>query len=266
MTGLLFRRRPAGRTLEVAEAARIGLVDRRAAYRPAGRHRSRRPLVLLLTVLLLGLPWMMLSDRFYVYGAETTGARRLTNEELLLASGLVGKHVLTVRPEAIEANLLSGLPTLKSAHVSCRITGRCRISVEERQPIAVWEEDGNAYWIDDQGLAFPFEGDWSSLLPVAGPVPRREDGRLEVAAHAVLSELAEADLGSDVAVRYVPEMGFVLTDSQGWQVVLGSGPGTAEKLVIAERLAARLAERGLRPQFVDVRFPSAPYYSLTNSW
>ena len=182
-------------------------------------------LLLLLAIVLVGVPWLVLSEGFYVYEAETIGAHRLSSEDVLLASGLVGHHVLTVGPDAVEASILSALPTLKRARVSCRITGRCTIAVEERQPIAVWEEDGASYWIDEEGLVFPFEGMWSSLLLVTGPLPRQEDGRLGETIRAALMELAAAGLKSDTVVRYRPGQGLALADSQGRMVVLGSWPG-----------------------------------------
>jgi hypothetical protein len=35
---------------------------------------------------------------------------------------------------------------------------------------------------------------------------------------------------------------------------------------VLEAIAADLEGRGIKPKFVDVRFPEAPYYSLTNEW
>jgi hypothetical protein len=38
------------------------------------------------------------------------------------------------------------------------------------------------------------------------------------------------------------------------------------RLEALETIAADLEARGIDPKFVDVRFPDAPYYSLTNEW
>jgi hypothetical protein len=40
----------------------------------------------------------------------------------------------------------------------------------------------------------------------------------------------------------------------------------ARRLEVLEQLTADLEARGVAPRFVDVRFPEAPYYSLTNDW
>ncbi|TET52138.1 MAG: hypothetical protein E3J64_05715 [Anaerolineales bacterium] len=255
---------PPGRPLEVAEPIAVGLVDRSAVARARARvrGRTRRPLLLLLVLVLVGAAWVALSDGFYVYGAETVGAQRLAGDDLLLASGLVGKHTLTIRPRSVEAGLLAALPTLKSVEVSCRIPASCTIVVEEREPVAVWEEGGVSYWIDEEGMIFPFEGMRLGHLFFTGPLPRGEDGRVDEGIHGVVMELVAGGIDSDVVFRYDAARGFVMTDSRGWQVVLGSGPGMAEKLAVLEGIVDSLEARGLTPRFVDVRFPSAPYYSL----
>jgi hypothetical protein len=39
-----------------------------------------------------------------------------------------------------------------------------------------------------------------------------------------------------------------------------------ERLRALEIVAAHLEAQQITPEFVDVRFPEAPYYSLTNEW
>jgi hypothetical protein len=67
-------------------------------------------------------------------------------------------------------------------------------------------------------------------------------------------------------LAYVPGRGFVITDERGWRVVVGQGTGIRERLQTLEVVAAYLEAQGVTPKFVDVRFPKAPYYSLTNEW
>ena len=75
-----------------------------------------------------------------------------------------------------------------------------------------------------------------------------------------------AGLDVSPSLDYAPERGLVFVNEQGWRVILGQGPGMGERLQVLERLASSLTARGLTPRFVDVRFPDAPYYSLTNEW
>ena len=49
-------------------------------------------------------------------------------------------------------------------------------------------------------------------------------------------------------------------------VVWFTGLSGSGKTTLAKLLERDLQARGLTPQFVDVRFAEAPYYSLTNAW
>ncbi len=101
---------------------------------------------------------------------------------------------------------------------------------------------------------------------VRGPLPRDEEGRLDERVRAGLSELWESAADVSPLLWYVPGRGLVLMDERGWRIVLGQGARMAERLKMLSSVAADLEARGLTPRFVDLRFPDAPYYSLTNDW
>jgi len=226
----------------------------------------RNLLLLSLVAVAAGALWLALDDRFYIYHADVVGATRVSPDEVFRASGLPGLHILWVRPAEIEARILAALPTLESARVVCGLLAECTITVVERQPRVMWDEDGQLWWIDADGVIFPSQGVLSEGWLVRGPLPRDEDGRLDERVRVALTELWA--IGADVSplLYYVPGRGLVLTDERGWRVIVGQGPGMAERLQVLEWLAADLQVRGLTPRFVDVRFPDAPYYSLTNEW
>ncbi len=245
------------------------------AIRPdrSGRHL----LLLLLLVVIVGGLWLALDNRFYVYHADVTGAIRVSPNEVFRASGLLGLHALWVRPAAVEARILAELPGLESARVDCGVLDEeCTIAVVERQPRVTWDEDGKLWWIDADGVIFPAsppfippnEGERGREAEgwlVHGPLPRDGDGRLDERVRAALSELWSA--GADVSrLLYVPDRGLTFTDERGWRIILGQGPGMAERWRALELLTGDLEVRGLTPRFVDVRFFDAPYYSLTNEW
>jgi len=277
------------------------ILGRTRVRRPAASSRSlsrrlRGVLFLLLFVVAAGALWLTLDDRFYIYYADVMGAVRVSPDEIFQASGLSRLHILWVRPAEIEARLLDALPTLKSAQVVCELPAKCAVTVVERKPRMMWDEDGQLWWIDAEGMIFPtsssfplIEGDVHPSFPsaggdapsfppnggdegggseswvVRGPLPRGEDGRLDERVHIALTELWTT--GADVSpLLYVPGRGLVFTDERGWRVVAGQGPGMDERLRVLEWLAADLEARGLTPRFVDVRFADAPYYSLTNDW
>ena len=306
----------------------------RARRAPALPHSSwqrlRGVLLLLVAIVAAGALWLTLDGRFYVSRVVVVGASRSSPDEVARASGLPGLHVLWVHPAEIEAHLLRALPDIESVQVACGLSARCTITVVERQPRVVWDEDGQWWWIDAEGVIFaaspsggevssflPSGGEVSSFLPsggdasalppsggdasalppsggdasalppsggddsalppsggdkggerwlVQGPLPRREDGRLNERVRVALSELWSAGIDVPSPLTYAPGRGLAFTDERGWRVILGEGPGMAERLQVLEWLVADLQARGLAPRFVDVRFPDAPYYSLTNDW
>jgi cell division septal protein FtsQ len=150
------------------------------------------------------------------------------------------------------------------------LSAECNIAVVERQQRVVWDENGRLWWIDAEGVIFsaqpPRLAEGSEGWLVQGPLPRDKNGRLDKRASVALNELWEAGANISPLLQYVPGRGFVLTDERGWRVIVGQGSGMAKRLRVLEWLAADLETRGLTPRFVDVRFPDAPYYSLTNDW
>jgi hypothetical protein len=264
MTKTQKRRFEAAGTLVLGRAR----VKRRPAASRLLVRRLRGVLLLLLGAVAVGAFWLALDARFYVYHADVVGAARVSSDEIFQASGLPGLHILWVRSAEIEDRLLSALPTLESAQVACRLQlpAECRITVAERQPKVMWDEDGLLWWIDADGVIFHAQGALPEGWTVRGPLPRDADGRLDERVRVALVELWAT--GEDVALffYYAPERGLVFTDERGWRVVLGQGPGMDKRLQVLKRLAADLEARGLTPRFVDVRFADAPYYSLTNDW
>ncbi len=252
--------------------ARVGRSSKIRHSRFAIRHL----LILSLVTMAVGALWLALDDRFYVYHVNVVGAVRVSPDEVFRASGLPGLHILWARSAEIEARVLTALPTLESARAVCGLqppasgTGlpaaSCTITVVERQPRVMWDEDGQLWWIDDAGVIFSAQGTLSEGWLVRGPLPRDDDGRLDERVRIGLAELWTS--GADVSppFTYVPGRGLVFTDERGWRVIVGQGPGMAVRLQVLEWLAADLEARGLTPRFVDVRFSDAPYYSLTNDW
>jgi len=224
----------------------------------------RNSLLLLLVGVIVGGLWLALDDRFYVYHADVTGVARTSPDEVFRASGLLGLHALWVRPAAVEARILAELPGLESARVACGVLDEgCTIAVVERQPRVAWDEDGKLWWIDADGIIFPAPEALAEGWLVRGPLPRDGDGRLDERVRVALSELWS--VGADVSrLLYVPGRGLTFTGERGWRIILGQGPGMAERWRALGLLTGDLEARGLTPRFVDVRFPDAPYYSLTN--
>jgi hypothetical protein len=194
--------------------------------------RLRGVLLLSLVAIAAGVLWLALDDRFYVYKVDVAGVLRVKPDEVFQASRLPGLHILWVRPTEVETRILDALPSIESAQVVCglQLPAECAITVVERQPRVVWDEDGQSWWIDANGVIFPAP---SSFPPIGGeeegraegwlvqgPLPQDEDGLLDERVRVALSELWAA--GVDVSpLLYVPGRGLVFTDERGWRVIVG---------------------------------------------
>jgi hypothetical protein len=216
--------------------------------------------------------WLTWDARFYVYDVETAGARRVSHEEIFEASQLMGLHILWARPAAIEAQILDTFPSLEGVEVICSLPSNCSIAVVERQPRVLWNELGELWWIDGEGAIFSVQdgatglegtNDAAGRWLVTGPLPRSDKGHLDERVRVALNELWTS--GEEVPTRfdYTAEHGLSFVDEHGWRVIMGQGSGMGERLRILALMTAHLQSRGLTPRFVDVRFPEAPYYSLT---
>jgi len=211
--------------------------------------------------------WLALDSRFYIYHADVVGAERLSSEEVFRASGLGGLHVLWARPSRLESLMLEELPTIESAQIACSLPADCTITVVERQPKVTWKEGEQLWWVDAEGVIFPAEGSLAEGWYVQGSLPRDEKGRLDKRVRVALSELWTVGVDKVPSeLQYVPSRGLAFTNERGWRIIVGQGAGMAERLRVLEQLVDYLKARDLTPRFVDVRFPGAPYYSLTTDW
>ena len=262
------RRRP----YKTATAMALGGLEKKWATARVRLRWLRGAAVLLVVLVVAGGLWLTLDDRFYIYRADVLGANRVSRESVFAASELPGLHVLWVDPAEIESRILSALPSLKSAQVACRLPAKCTITVVERQPKVVWEEAGDqrsekrVWWIDADGVLFPAQGAFTEGWEVQGPLPRDESDELDERVRIALIELLVAEASVSELFYYTPGRGLAYMDARGRRIVLGEGPGMAERLQVLQWLMDDLEARGLTPRVVDVRFPEAPYYSLTNTW
>jgi len=83
------------------------------------------------------------------------GRARTDSDEILARLGLaVGKPILAVDPEAARAEL-EALPWVQSASVERQLPGTVFIRLTEREPLALWQENGVIQVIDRDGGVIP---------------------------------------------------------------------------------------------------------------
>jgi cell division septal protein FtsQ len=260
-------RRSKKRRFETAGTLVVGRARVPAPARSLRWLRWGRWVLPALVVVIVGAAlWALLDDRFYVYHADVVGTVRLSPDQIFEASDMPGCHVLWVNPAKVEADILAALPSLESAEVVCRLPSNCTITVVERQPRMIWNDGEQLWGVDANGVIFPSDVAFTEAWVVRGPLPKDEDGLLAEPARVALAELWASGVEMSPELAYVPSRGFVITDGRGWRVIVGEGAGMDERLQALEAVATHLEARGITPKFVDVRFPKAPYYSVTNDW
>lgn len=216
--------------------------------------------------------WLAWDSRFYVYDAEVVGTRQLSRGDLFEASGLEGLHILWARPGAIESRLLEAFPSLESVSVRCSLPSKCTIVAAERQPRVLWKDEGEMWWIDEEGAVFSAQGggggseaanELASGWRVTGPLPWEDDGSLDEGVRVALAELWASGKDVPTEFEYEPGRGLSFVHRHGWRVIVGRGSGIDERLRALGRVTAHLESRRVTPVYVDVRFPKAPYYRGT---
>jgi len=218
--------------------------------------------VILLAGLGLALAY---SPRFRVTEPEVVGASRIAAATIASASGLRQQHILVVNERQAESRLLAQIPSLAEARVDCHLPAECVISVVERPLLLTWESEAGLVWVGGAGGTFPAGEPLAGGWLVHGPLPLDAHGRVERAVLEGLADLTQLGIRPG-NVSYRPGRGLVLDDPAGWRVVVGQGRGMARRLQVYAIVRQHLLDHSIRPRFVDVRFPDAPYYSVENDW
>jgi len=252
---------------------RFGLRGARAiqAAGPAPRWVRWLRVGALVTLVLIGAiaAWLTIDERFYILDVNVVGNERTPAEQVCQASELRGLHLFWVHPAQVSDRIVRTLPGVADAHVKCKFPAACMISVMERQPKAMWidSQQETEWWIGEDGVLFPAGEGRIDEVVVKGPLPIGEDGQLVEPVRNALAALWKRDSSSvPKAFDYVPSRGLVFTDARGFRVILGTGGEMDQRFQILRLLTHVLEARGVRPKYVDVRYPEAPYYSTTNDW
>ncbi len=163
----------------------------------------------------------------------------------------------------------------------------------ERHPLILWQQEGQAYWIDAEGVVFPTRGEAEVPLTVvtnsAPPSAALQSEETE-AVEEPQNEVSETDLRptslsierttpafvqgilalmeyvpQDSVLQYDPEFGLGWQDPRGWLVYFGKGTMDIElKLAEYETIIATLTEQNLTPSLISLEFIDAPFYRLEN--
>ena len=210
----------------------------------------------LLFLLLVGLlGYFFASYDFYVYDAEVVGAEHLSLQEVFEVSGVDEMSVFYIRPVEVEARL-EKMPWVKEARVRCRFPNRVRITLHGRRMAFVWQQGDRLWGGDGEGALLLLSRAPEDVLWVEDHRQMEGGASQELIASvlAVKEELPEVS-----RLTYDPAHGLVFQSAHGYVVRLGQGQ-IARKAAIWRALESELDARGIRPVYMDLRFPSSPCY------
>ncbi len=220
----------------------------------------------------LYLAWT--SPAFRVSAATISGNQRLSPDEINTVLNLGGRAIFLLEPSELEARLRLNYPELLAARVNLSLPNRVTVTVVERKPLILWQQDGGYTWIDENGVAFRPRGEAQGLISVvalAAPAPGRPSEADPLSPRPYLSaELVKAiqTLGPNVpagsTLVYDERYGLGWHDARGWQVFFGSeARDMALKWQVYQALADSLTQRGIYPALINVQYVNAPYYRMS---
>jgi len=208
-----------------------------------------------------------------VVQAEITGNRLIAPSELNSVLNVAGQPIFTLIPEDLETRLRLHYPELVSVKVDVSMPNHVSVNIVERQPVIRWEQGGGYTWIAEDGIAFRPRGEVLGLISVvalAGPAIETVSVDPLTPAPFISTEMVESlkGLASHVPpgepVLYDAGLGFGWNDPRGWRVYFGTSAQDVElKMRVYESMVASLTQRGIRPALINVTYPTAPYYRMS---
>ena len=231
-----------------------------------------------LLVIVLGFIVYMLwySPIFTVSTLDVAGLVRLTNEEINSVANVIGKSIILVSPSNLEQNLQAAFPELVNVSVDTQVPNKVAVNLVERQPVFTWQQDGQTFWVDADGVAFKPHGEGgpsitvqgSELLSITPPDSENIEEEIKPSqtlpvelVNAILTVSQEAP--ENTPLVYDSRHGLGWQDPRGWQVFFGKGDDQIDmKLLVYYKTWKRLKKAGIRPALINVEHVHAPFYRL----
>jgi cell division protein FtsQ len=243
----------------------------------ASRLRGSWRLTSVIAAVLLGIViYLLLTlSYFHVSTATVLGNVRLTQEEIDSVLGIAGRSIFMVQPNDVENRIRVNYPELASVDVKVYLPNHVYVTVTERQPVILWQQDNGYTWIDSKGIAFRPHGSADGLVSVIGLTPPPAGTALSddplspppfMDAELVNSILVlSPNVPAGTTMIFDPTYGLGWNDSRGWQAFFGtSAKDMALKIRVYQSLVDSLASRSRIPVFISVAYPDAPFYRMAD--
>ena len=234
----------------------------------------RLPSFLLVVLLASAIYFAFNAPQLQVAQAQVVGNQMLTAEEVNTALNIAGQPAFLLIPSELEKRLRLQFPELAAAKVDIALPNTVAIHVVERRPVVRWEQGEGYTWISEEGIAFRPHGDMPGLIgvvalsapPIEGIVssdPLTPAPFLKPDLVKTLKGLA-GHVPPGAQILYDASFGFGWNDPRGWKVYFGTSASDVElKMRVYESMVASLTQRGIQPAMINVTYPTAPYYRLS---
>ena len=205
--------------------------------------------------------------------AQITGVQILPLAEVNSVLNVAGRPIFLLTPEDLETRLRLHYPELISVQVAVTLPNIVSVNITERRPVIRWEQGGGYTWISEDGVAFRPRGEASGLISVvalSGPNVEASGGDALTPAPFISAEMVQALQGlashvpPNTPILYDPDSGFGWDDPRGWRVSFGTSARDVElKIRVYESMVSSLTQRGIQPMLINVTYPTAPYYRIS---
>ena len=207
--------------------------------------------------------------------AQLSGNQMISPAEVNAVLGVTGQPVFMVTPAELETRLRLNYPELVSVKVDVSLPNLVTVNVTERQPLIRWEQGGGYTWVAADGIAFKPRGELAGLIPVVALSAPPVEGSVTPSdpsnpAPFISTEMVQALQGlaphvpAGTTILYEAGMGFGWNDPRGWRVYFGTKANDVGlKMRVYESMISSLNQRGIRPALINVMYPTAPYYRMT---
>jgi len=228
---------------------------------------------------------------YQVQLAELQGNTYLSSEVINQRLNLYHQQIFTINPQQLEEDMQKAFPgLLKDVSVQVGLPASVIVTVEERQPVIAWEQDGKTTWVDADGISFDPIINNEALVYVSASAPPpappiilddlENVDNVEELVDPLEAALAPKALMTPEMVtailslqEYVPEGAPLIYDAQhglgfhhsnrGWDVYFGMNVSNIEeKLNVYQAIKAQMKQKGLSPVLISVEHVHAPYYRL----
>jgi cell division septal protein FtsQ len=212
--------------------------------------------------------------QFRVGEAQITGNQIISPAEINSALGVTGRPIFLVIPSTLETQLRLSFPELAAVQVKVSLPNLVSVYVLERRPVIRWEQAGSYTWISEDGVAFRPRGEVASLISVIAVSAPPTEGNVSpdplTPAPFISAETVQAIRGlaahvpPGMTILYDAGFGLGWNDPRGWRVYFGTKASDMElKVRVYEAMVNSLSQRGIRPALINVTYPAAPYYRMS---